>query len=47
MHGQPPARRDFLRTSFHFMLLSAGWSCAPQGAAVRNQPGRRMARRLV
>ena len=39
MHGRPPDRRDFLRTSFHFMLLGAGWSCAPQGGGGKKPAG--------
>ena len=39
MHGQPPDRRDFLRTSFHFMLLGAGWSCASRGGGGKKPSG--------
>ena len=36
MHDKPPGRRDFLRTSVHFMLLGAGWSCVPQGGGKKS-----------
>ena len=35
MHGKPPGRRDFLRTSIQLMLLGAGWSCASRGGGDR------------
>lgn len=39
MHGRPPDRRDFLRTSFQLMLLGAGWSCVPQGSGDKKPSG--------
>ena len=39
MHGRPPDRRDFLRTSFHFMLLGAGWSCASREGGGKKPAG--------
>ena len=39
MHGKPPDRRDFLRTSVHLMLLGAGWSCASQGGGGKKPSG--------
>lgn len=39
MHGKPPDRRDFLRTSVHLMLLGAGWSCASRGGEGKKPSG--------
>ena len=39
MHDNPGNRRDFLRTSFHFMLLGAGWSCASGGGGGETPSG--------